>query len=54
MRGPVEQAGFAPPPKRPLGRERRSVALAALVAAIGLTLGTIVAATVVTAAMARG
>ncbi len=49
-----EQTGFAPPPQRPLGRERRSVALAALFAAIALTLGIIIAAAVVTAGMARG
>jgi len=54
MRQPLERTGFAPPPKRSLGRERRSVALAALLAAMGLALGTIVAATIVTAGMAHG
>jgi hypothetical protein len=54
MRETRADTGFAPPAERPLGHERRSVALAALIATIGLTLGTIVAATVVTAAMAQG
>jgi hypothetical protein len=53
MRPPIEQTGFAPPPQRPLGRERKSVAFAELLAMVGLVLGTIVVATI-TAALAHG
>jgi hypothetical protein len=47
MRQPREQTGFAPPADHPLGRERRAVMIAELVATIALAIGTIVAATVV-------
>jgi hypothetical protein len=53
MRQPVKSTGFTPPVGRKLGRERRSAALAELVASVALALGTIVAATVVTAGIAR-
>ena len=44
MRLTTEQTGFAPPPTRPLGRERNAVALAELLTT--LALGTIVAAAI--------
>jgi hypothetical protein len=53
MRQTNEQTGFAPPPTRPLGRERRSVAVAELLAGVGLAAGTLIAATVITAGIAR-
>ncbi len=53
MRPPSEETGFAPPATRPLGRTRRMVAMAELLASIGLAAGTIVAATVITAGIAR-
>jgi len=53
MRRPLENAGFTPPLGRKLGRERRAVAVAELVASIGLAVGTIIAATVVTVGIAR-
>jgi hypothetical protein len=53
MRKRTENAGFAPPLTRKLGRERRTVACAELVATLGLALGTIIAATVVTVGIAR-
>ncbi|HXD44972.1 MAG TPA: hypothetical protein VN655_07535 [Pseudolabrys sp.] len=53
MRQPSERTGFVPPAGRKLGRQRRIAAVAELVAGIGLALGTIVAATVVTAGIAR-
>jgi hypothetical protein len=53
MRLPSRDTGFAPPPTRPLGRERRSLALAQLLASIGLAAGTLIAATVITAGIAR-
>ena len=53
MRKPIESTGFTPPSGRPLGRERRTVALAELVAIVGLALSTIVAATVVSVGIAR-
>ena len=46
-------SGFAPPAGRPLGAERRTLAVAELIATVGLTLGTAIAAIVVTAGMAR-
>jgi hypothetical protein len=53
MRKRTENAGFTPPLTRKLGRERRTVAFAELVATLGLALGTIIAATVVTVGIAR-
>ena len=53
MRQPLENTGFIPPAGRKLGRQHRVAAVAELVAGIGLALGTIVAATVVTAGIAR-
>ena len=53
MRPPNEDTGFAPPATRPLGRTRRTVAMAELLAGIGLAAGTIVAATAITAGIAR-
>ena len=53
MRRPLESSGFTPPCGRVLGRERRTVALAELVATIALALGTLVAVTVVSVGIAR-
>ena len=53
MRKPIESTGFTPPSGRARGRERRTVALAELVAIAGLALSTIVAATVVSVGIAR-
>ena len=53
MRKPIESTGFTAPTDRALGHERRTVALAELVAIIGLALSTIVAATVVSVGIAR-
>ena len=53
MSKPVESTGFTPPVGRKLGRERRTAAVAELLATVALALGTIVAATVVTAGIAR-
>jgi hypothetical protein len=53
MHRPHIEAGFTPPAGRRLGRQRRSIIVAELVATIGLMLGTIVAATVVGAGIAR-
>ena len=53
MRKPVEHTGFIPPAERTLGNERRTVALAELVATVALALATIVVATVVSAGIAR-
>jgi hypothetical protein len=52
-RTPVEQTGFSAPDNRALGQERRSVALAALIASAALAIGTVVAATVVSVGIAR-
>jgi hypothetical protein len=52
MRQSREDTGFTPPAFRPLG-ERRSLAIAELVATAALTLGTLVAASVITVGMAR-
>lgn len=49
----IDQAGFAPPAARTLGEERRTLALAELIATIGLFLGTAIAAIVVSAGIAR-
>ena len=53
MRKDIDSPGFTAPIGRTLGHERRSVALAELVAIIGLALSTIVAATAVSVGMAR-
>ncbi len=53
MRNPIESSGFTAPNGRTLGSERRTVALAELVAIVGLALSTIVAATVVSVGIAR-
>lgn len=53
MRRTTDDTGFAPPAARPLGRARRSVALAQLLASVGLAAGTLIAATVITAGIAR-
>ena len=53
MSKPVESTGFTPPAGRKLGRERRTAAVAELLATAALALCTIVAATVVTAGIAR-
>lgn len=50
MRRTTDDTGFAPPTTRPLGRERRSVEI---LASAGLAAGTLVAASVITAGMAR-
>jgi hypothetical protein len=49
----IEDTGFAAPADRTLGNERRTVALAELVAAAGLAFATLVAATVVSVGIAR-
>lgn len=49
----VENSGFGPPCGRTLGRERRTVMLAELIATIGLAVSTIVAATVLSVGIAR-
>jgi hypothetical protein len=53
MRNPIDHTGFSAPADRKLGRERRSAALAALIASAGLAAGTVVVATVVTAGIAH-
>jgi len=53
MRNPVVNPGFKAPSARPLGNERRTVALAELLTMVGLALSTIVAATVVSLGIAR-
>jgi hypothetical protein len=53
MRMPMEDTGFTPPTRHPLGHERRSTALAELMAIVALALSTIVVATVVTTGIAR-
>ena len=49
----IEGAGFAAPSGHELGNERRTVALAALIATVALAISTIVAATVVSVGIAR-
>ena len=49
----ITDAGFAPPAGRTLGTERRTLAVAELIATVGLTLGTAIAAVIVTAGFAR-
>jgi hypothetical protein len=53
MRRPFLNTGFAPPASRTLGRERRTVAVAELVASIGLAFCTVIAATAITVGIAR-
>jgi hypothetical protein len=53
MRKPFDDTGFTPPARHPLGAERRTVALAELVAIAALAVSTIVLATVVSAGIAR-
>jgi hypothetical protein len=53
MRKHIEDAGFAAPSGRMLGQERRTVAVAQLLATLGLALSTIVAVTVVSVGIAR-
>jgi hypothetical protein len=53
MRRPIENTGFQPPSRHPLGRERRVALFAELVATIGLALSTIIAATVLSVGIAR-
>jgi len=53
MRRPMKASGFTAPAGRKLGRERRTAAVAELIASVALAFGTIVAATVVTAGIAR-
>jgi hypothetical protein len=49
----IDDAGFAAPADHELGQERRTVALAALIASGALAVSTIVAATVVSVGIAR-
>jgi len=53
MRNPVDHSGFAPPTDRKLGGQRRNAALAALIASVGLAVGTILAATAVSVGIAH-
>ena len=53
MRNDIDSPGFTAPNGRALGNGRRTVALAELVAIVGLALSTIVAATVVSVGIAR-
>jgi len=53
MRDTFEDTGFTAPAGRRLGRERRTVAIAALIASAALAVSTIVAATVVSVGIAR-
>ncbi|MFZ1950694.1 MAG: hypothetical protein WCF66_06595 [Pseudolabrys sp.] len=49
----VRSTGFTPPPNRLLGSEHRTVAVAELVTSLALALSTIIAATAVSAGIAR-
>lgn len=49
----IDGAGFTPPTGRALGRERRIVIVAELIATLALALCTLVAVTVVSVGMAR-
>ncbi|HEY0223615.1 MAG TPA: hypothetical protein VGC38_03795 [Pseudolabrys sp.] len=49
----IEDSGFTAPAGHSLGQERRTGALAAVIASAALAVSTIVAATVVTVGMAR-
>jgi Na+/pantothenate symporter len=53
MRKHLDNTGFTPPSDRALGRERRTVAFAELVASVVLAICTIVAVTVVSVGIAR-
>jgi hypothetical protein len=53
MRNDINSSGFTAPAGHTLGNERRGVALAELVAIVGLALSTIVAVTVVSVGIAR-
>ncbi len=53
MRKHIEGTGFTAPAGRAFGNERRTVALAALIATAALAISTIVAATVVSVGIAR-
>ena len=52
MRHPVQTTGFAARPRK-LGRERRTAAVAELIATVVLGIGTLVAATAVTVGFAH-
>jgi hypothetical protein len=49
----IDHIGFIPPVHRRLGRERRTVAVAELIAGTGLIIGTLIAATAISAGIAR-
>jgi hypothetical protein len=49
----IETTGFRAPAGHPLGRERRTVAFAELVAGVALALSTVVLATVLSVGVAR-
>jgi hypothetical protein len=53
MREHIKGTGFTAPANRALGHERRSIAIAALIATAALAFSTIVAATVVSIGIAR-
>jgi hypothetical protein len=53
MPKPIETTGFTPPSGHALGGVRRTVALAQLLATVGLALSTIVAVTAVSIGVAR-
>jgi hypothetical protein len=53
MNTPLKGTGFIAPPEHTFGEERRSVAVASLVASLVLALCTVVAATVVSVGIAR-
>ncbi len=53
MRKHISSGGFTPPTNRTLGGERRNVAVAELVASLGLALAILIAVTVVSVGMAR-
>ena len=53
MRKPIVRAGFRAPARHKLGRERRTVMLAELIASLALALSTMIAATVLTVGIAR-
>ncbi|MGA7973816.1 MAG: hypothetical protein WCA36_13530 [Pseudolabrys sp.] len=53
MRNHIQDSGFRAPTDRALGRERRTVAFAELVAGIALALSIVVLATVVSVGVAR-
>jgi len=53
MKDPVHQPGFGPPAGRPLGKERRVVALAELVATAALAFCTLLIAVVMSMGVAR-